>query len=115
MKINSTCHIGSINSVVIGNYCLFGSHVLIIDHSHGNSAESEINLHPSNRNLYSKGPISIGDRCWLAENVVVLPNVNIGEGCIIGANSVVTHDIPAFSVAVGNPAKVVKIIKCIKD
>ena len=62
------------------------------------------------RKLLSKGPIYIGENSWIGENACIMPNVSIGKGCIIGANSVVTHNIPDYSVAVGCPAKVVKTI-----
>ena len=52
--------------------------------------------------------IIIGNDAWLGAGVIVLPEVTIGEGAIIGAGSVVTKDIPAHSVAVGNPARVIK-------
>ena len=110
VRINSTCHIGAINCIRIGDDCLIGSHVMIIDHSHGKNTPEEMAYHPADRDLYSKGPVVIGDRCWLSENVVVLPNVHIGKGSVIGANSVVTKNIPEYSVAVGNPARVVKRI-----
>ena len=58
---------------------------------------------------YAK-PIEIGDNCWLASNVVVIGGVKIGNGCVIGAGSVVTRDIPDNSLAVGNPARVVRKI-----
>ena len=53
----------------------------------------------------------IGKNVWVGEKVTVLPGVHIGEGSIIGANSVVTHDIPPYSIAVGIPAKVIKTVK----
>jgi len=56
-------------------------------------------------------PITIGKNCWLGGSVVVLPGVTIGNGCVIGAGAVVTKDIPENSVAVGNPAKVIKTIE----
>lgn len=62
-------------------------------------------ISPNKRTLYSKGPVVLGDNVWIGQNVSVMPDVVIGEGCIIGANSVVTHDIPAFSIAAGCPAK----------
>jgi len=55
-------------------------------------------------------PISIGNRCWLAANVTVLPGVTIGDDVIIGAGSVVTHDIPSNVIAVGNPCHVLREI-----
>lgn len=110
VRVNSKCHIGAINSIKIGNNTLIGSNVIIIDHSHGKNDYGEMSIHPSDRRLYSKGPISIGDYCWICENVCILPNVSIGDHCTIGANAVVTKDIPPYSVAVGNPARVVKRI-----
>ena len=111
VRINSTCHIGCINKVVIGAQTLLGSHVVIIDHAHGRNTFDELNLHPSERNLFSKGEIIIGERCWLCENAVILPGVHIGDGAIIAANAVVTKDVPERCVVAGNPAKVVKEIK----
>lgn len=57
-------------------------------------------------------PVSIGNDCWIGGSVTILPGVTIGDGCTIGAGSVVTRDIPAHSVAVGNPARVVKTLDC---
>jgi len=110
VKIYASCHIGAINKIVIGDQCLFGSNVMIIDHSHGRSILSEAEIHPSKRDLYSKGEIVIGPLTWIGENAVILPGVHIGRSVIIGANAVVTKNIPDYSVAVGNPAKVVKKI-----
>ena len=53
-------------------------------------------------------PVTIGNDVWIGRRVVILPGVTIGEGCIIGACSVVTKDIPPYSVAVGTPAKVIR-------
>ena len=60
--------------------------------------------------INSKGPVNIGKNVWTGTNVCIMPGVSIGNGAIIGANSVVTHDIPEAAVAVGAPARVVKII-----
>lgn len=65
-------------------------------------------LPPSKRPIMSKGAIVIDDHVWIGEMVCILGNVHIGKSSIIGAGSIVTHDIPAYSVAVGNPAKVIK-------
>ncbi|EHK96989.1 putative acetyltransferase [Glarea lozoyensis 74030] len=57
------------------------------------------------------GPVDIGEDCWLGGNVIVLPGVTIGRGCTVGAGSVVTKDIPAFHVVVGNPARIIRKIE----
>src|SRR3712207_5861314 len=59
----------------------------------------------------SKGPTRIGDNVWCGANVVITSGVTIGERCVIGANSVVTRDLPAHSIAVGSPARVIKAIE----
>jgi maltose O-acetyltransferase len=56
-------------------------------------------------NLERAGAITIGDNCWLGGSVTVCPGVTIGEGCVIGAGSVVTKDIPPYTLAVGNPCR----------
>ena len=52
--------------------------------------------------------INIGDDCWIAGNVIILPGVNIGHGSTVGAGSVVTKDVPAYHVVAGNPARIIK-------
>ncbi|MGM0198689.1 hypothetical protein IGI68_001359 [Enterococcus sp. DIV1314a] len=110
VRINSKCHIGAINSIKIGDNCLLGSNVFITDHSHGQNKLEEMNIHPSERDLYSKGSVSIGKNSWICENVVILPGVHIGECCTVAAGSIVTKDVASYSVVAGNPAKIVKKI-----
>lgn len=62
-------------------------------------------------NVVNSKPIKICDDAWIGMNVIILKGVTIGEGAIVGAGSVVTKDVPAWSVAAGNPAKVVKMLK----
>ena len=64
-------------------------------------------MNPNDRPLYSKGPIIIGDCVWIGERAVILGGVKIGNGAIIGANSVVTHDVPENGIAVGCPARII--------
>lgn len=110
VSFNFNCHIGAINKIIIGNNVLVGSHVLITDHSHGINSYDEMNTSPNKRKLYSKGTVHIENDVWIGEGVVVLPNVTIGHHSIIGANSVVNKNIPAYSLVAGNPAKVVRKI-----
>lgn len=110
VKLNHRCHIGVMKSVKIGNDVLFASNVFISDHTHGSySGNMQSNpFQPPNDREIVCGDVEIGDRVWIGENVAVLLGVSIGESSIIGANSVVTKDIPSFSIAVGSPAKVIK-------
>ena len=96
-------------TLIIGT--LLGRGTFVTDNSHGKNNESvELEIPPEKRKLYSKGPVKIGKNVWTGTNVCIMPGVSIGNGVIIGANSVVTHDIPEAAVAVGAPARVVKII-----
>lgn len=61
-------------------------------------------------NLEFSAPVVIGRNCWIGGSVTILPGVTIGEGCVIGAGAVVTKDVPAYSLAFGNPCRVVRAI-----
>ena len=109
-QINDNCHFVATEKVTIGDNFLCASKVFISDTSHGDYIDNDNSnplIAPEKRPLITK-PVLIGNNVWIGENVVVLPGVRIGDGCIIGANSVVTKDIPDNSIAVGNPAHVVK-------
>jgi len=110
VSFQTDCHIGAINEIIIGNNVLVASKVYISDHSHGKVNYEDLDFGPSERKLYSKGAVIIEDNVWLGEAVVILPGVRIGKNSVIGANAVVTKSIPENSVAVGNPARVVKIL-----
>jgi len=111
VEINDYVHIGVADSVSIGDNTLIASKVFISDHNHGSySGDNQCspNSTPICRALKSK-KVSIGKNVWIGEFVCILPGVTIGDGSIIGAMSVVTKDIQANSIAVGSPAKVIKI------
>ena len=101
-------HITCINKIQIGDGVRIGRKVFITDNAHGASERNLLDMPAIKRPLVSKGPVIIEDNVWIGEMVCILPGVTIGRGSIIGANSVVTHDIPAYCVAAGNPARVVK-------
>lgn len=109
--INDYLHLTGINSVIIGDNVLVAGKVYISDSNHGNYGGDDYDSDPETivgkRTLSSK-PIIIEDNVWLGEGVAVLSGVRIGRCSIIGAHSVVTKDIPPFTIAVGSPAKPIK-------
>lgn len=105
------CHIGCVNEVRIGARVLMASRVYISDHSHGATNAEDLQLPPNARPIFLKGPVIIEDEVWLGEGAAVMPGVRIGRSSIIGANAVVTRDIPAYSIAVGAPARVIKTLQ----
>ncbi len=100
-------HISCTNHIIIGNGVLTGRWVTISDNSHGDSKPDSLNIPPSQRPVYSKGPIIIEDNVWIGDKATVLGGVTIGKGAIIAANSVVTHDVPPHCVVGGIPAKII--------
>lgn len=111
VSFNYRCHIGVIAEVSIGDNVLIGSNVLITDHFHGKSSIDDIHIFPIERELYSKGPVIIENNVWIGDNVCIFPGVTIGENSIVGANTVVTRDVPPYSVVARNPLKVIRTIK----
>ena len=111
VQINDYVHINAVKQVKIGDNVLIASKVFITDLEHGSYSGDENDSFPEtivkDRPLSSK-PVNIKDNVWIGELVSILPGVTIGENSIIGANSVVTKNIPANCIAVGNPAKVIK-------
>ena len=93
------------DTIQIGSNTILASNVSLVSENHGINVETNV---PFYAQKLETGPISIGKGCWIGQNVTVMPNVKIGDKCVIGANSVVTKDIPSYSIAVGMPAKVIK-------
>jgi len=93
-----------IGPVTIGNNVIFAQNVVVSGLNH-EYKDPEIPIQFQN---VTTAAITIDDDCWIAANVVITAGVSIGKHCVIGAGSVVVKDIPAYSVAIGNPAKVVK-------
>lgn len=88
--------------VTIGDYVYTSPDVRLITVSHNTENMEE-----------TKGSIKIKNLCWIGTGVIILPGVSIGEGCIIGAGSVVTKNIPKYTVAAGNPCRIIKDRKII--
>ena len=108
VSINPDCHIAAINRIEIHDGVLMASRVFITDHFHGKINREELLVSPQKRILFAKGTVIIKKNAWLGEGVAVMPGVTIGENSVIGANAVVTKDIPDNSIAVGIPVKVIK-------
>lgn len=101
---NYNCTILDVAKVVIGDNCMLAPNVAIYTAGHP--------IHPETRNtMYEFGiAVTIGDNVWVGGNTVICPGVHIGNNCVIGAGSVVTKDIPDWSIAAGNPCKVIRKI-----
>jgi acetyltransferase-like isoleucine patch superfamily enzyme len=97
-------HIYATRSIVIGKNVLTADKVYISDNLHG---YEDITVPIIHQPIKQVATVTIGDGTWLGENVCVI-GAKIGENCVIGANSVVTKDIPDYCVAVGSPARVIK-------
>lgn len=91
--------------ITIGNNVFIAPNVCIITEEHAMDVEQRI------QGLEYTHPVTIGDNVWICAGALVLPGVTIGEGSVIGAGSVVTKDIPAHCLAVGNPCKVIRKLK----
>ena len=66
---------------------------------------------PIKRPIYSKGEVIIEDDVWIGDKVSILSGITIGRGAIIGANAVETKDVPSYSIAVGNPIRIIRVKK----
>jgi acetyltransferase-like isoleucine patch superfamily enzyme len=108
--IGDGCIIGNFNHITcaervcLGEKVLTADRVFISDHSHQFEDPYKSVME---QGVVPRGSVSIGSGSWLGENVVVL-SAHIGRNCVIGANSVVTRDIPDYCVAVGSPAIIIR-------
>ena len=93
------------SNVSIGKHVMMGPEVLIYTQNH-DFARTDIEM--DKQGFRKEKPVIIDDDVWIGARAIILPGVRIGTGSIIGAGSVVTHNVPPYSVAAGNPAKVVK-------
>lgn len=119
--IGNHCNFGAYNNItccqkiIIGDGALTGKWVTITDNNHGcydvNDEKTVTEWHsksPTSRSINTKGSVEIGKNVWIGDKATILSGVTIGDGAVIAANSVVTKNIPAYSIACGNPAKILK-------
>jgi acetyltransferase-like isoleucine patch superfamily enzyme len=111
VNFSDSVHIACMNRVEVGSGTLIGSRVIVSDHSHGiynGNGQSSPDVPPNRRPLWSAGQVTIGKNVWIGDGVAVLAGAHIGDGAVIGANSVVTGTIPAATIALGAPARPVR-------
>lgn len=118
--VGGDCIIRAYDHISIGDNVLIAHNVTIIDSdSHEIDAKERVlsyvqmlkNGHPNSHGNVMTAPITIKDYAWISYNVCILKGVTIGEGAIVGAGSVVTKDVPDWTVVAGNPAKIIRHIK----
>ena len=101
--INACCRFQDQGGIEIGDGFLIGHNTTIATLNH--------DFNPSKRQNLTPSPVKIGKNVWIGSDCTILPGVEIGDGAIIGAGSVVTKSIPQNTIAVGNPARVIKNIE----
>lgn len=107
---NRACSINCMNSIEIGNNCIFGEGVKMYDHNH-NFKDSRILIKDQG---YSVAPIVIGENCWVGSSVTILKGVNIGSNVVIGANCLISEDIPNNSIVRHKANQIIEKFKRIK-
>lgn len=100
--INAGCRFQDQGGITIGDDCLIGHNAVIATLQHDIAPARRTDLIPS--------PVVLGRNVWLGANVTVLPGVTIGDDAVVGAGSVVTKDVPAGTIVVGSPARVVRAV-----
>lgn len=111
-EIGMFSRVASQGEVIIGKNVFSGPHIFIADYNHEYRDIKKPIKNQGNMvkitSRFNRGGVSIGDETWIGTNVVIAGTIEIGKHCVIGANSVVTHDIPDYCVAVGCPATIIK-------
>jgi acetyltransferase-like isoleucine patch superfamily enzyme len=103
--LNIAVMVAAAELVEIGDHCMFANGCFVSDAGHRfDDPDKPVPW----QGFVTKGPTRVGDNVWCGANVVITSGVSVGERCVIGANSVVTRDLPPFSIAAGAPAKVLR-------
>jgi acetyltransferase-like isoleucine patch superfamily enzyme/acyl carrier protein len=105
ISVTGSCVLSAVSSIRIGKDVSFARNVYISDHTH---VYDEAGVPVLAQGITDPKPVEIGDGAWLGENVMVFPGVRIGRGAVVGGNSIVSADIPDYSLALGAPARVVR-------
>lgn len=107
VNIEQNAHIVCHSRVIIGNYVSITGNCAIVDVTHPyEDVHDPVKI--GDRILAERSFVEIGERSFLGFNTIILPNVRIGSYCVVGAHSLVTKDVPDYSVVAGNPAKLVR-------
>jgi acetyltransferase-like isoleucine patch superfamily enzyme len=105
--LNLGVQVAALDRVEIGAHCMFANGCFVTDANH---RFDDLTVPITWQGFTTKGPTRVGDNVWCGANVVITSGVTVGERCVIGANSVVTTDLPPFSIAAGAPARVLRTI-----
>jgi acetyltransferase-like isoleucine patch superfamily enzyme len=100
---NYGVYVNGFGGLTVGDRTMFGPYSMIHTANHESDPSK-----PLQEQGHIKAPVTIGKEVWIAMGVMILPGVTIGDGVIVGAGSVVTKDLPPWTLAVGNPCKVIK-------
>lgn len=103
---NNYCSINAIESVIIGDDCIFGENVHIYDHNHVYNS----NQLPIRKSGYTSSPVIIGRNCWIGSNCIILKGVKIGNNCVIGSGVIVYEDIPNDTIVLNKQQHIQKEI-----
>ena len=100
---NYGCYVNGFGGLTIGDRTIIGPYTMI--HTANHEMDTDRPIPEQDWNL---GPVALGADCWIGMGVCILPGVTLGDGCVVGAGSVVTRDAEPYSIVVGNPAKAIK-------
>ncbi len=101
--VGEGCIISAYSKIKIGNYVFMGPQNILSDLSHG---RDRLDV-PMRLQDWTGKPITIEDDVWISSHCVIVPGVTVGKGAVVGAGSVVTHDVPAYAIVAGAPAKAI--------
>lgn len=105
VAFNYGCFVNGFGGLVVGDGAEFGPYVMVHTANH---ETGDPHRPVTEQGWRDDGPLEVGRNAWIGMGTCILPGVTIGESCIVGAGSVVTGDLPPFTVCVGNPARVVR-------